>query len=243
MSISATLVHSLNDVSLSHFLMVSLSHSLSLSFLLLLLSPSSLRPHCLHPPPSHTAVDLTDQHIAPREEKTLPDTPLSLEREHRTNVYPRPEKIKLKPVTMLPFRKKRRRHRHRRVPHRADTSSSSSDSESESESDQSDHDADGAHTAQHDYNRFQHLFDIQRFVARRYNVTQPVCVGVSPIMSFRQTRQKVRLPRPSVDKIYFYVRRIFDQARLNPECSIIALIYIERLMNFVDIKLTNENWV
>lgn len=47
---------------------------------------------------------------------------------------------------------------------------------------------------------------------------------------------------PTANDIYDFAFRIFCKARLTPECSIVCLIYIERLMFECDVFLLSRNW-
>eukprot|EP00615_Pteridomonas_danica_P006897 CAMPEP_0114344714 /NCGR_PEP_ID=MMETSP0101-20121206/11638_1 /TAXON_ID=38822 ORGANISM="Pteridomonas danica, Strain PT" /NCGR_SAMPLE_ID=MMETSP0101 /ASSEMBLY_ACC=CAM_ASM_000211 /LENGTH=217 /DNA_ID=CAMNT_0001480223 /DNA_START=76 /DNA_END=726 /DNA_ORIENTATION=- len=48
--------------------------------------------------------------------------------------------------------------------------------------------------------------------------------------------------RPSESDIYGFISVLFKQARLSSECSIVCLIYVERLMEKGSVPLTSETW-
>lgn len=47
---------------------------------------------------------------------------------------------------------------------------------------------------------------------------------------------------PSVDCIYKFLSRIYREARYSPECHIIALVYINRVLATTELLLTLRNW-
>jgi ribosomal protein L18 len=47
---------------------------------------------------------------------------------------------------------------------------------------------------------------------------------------------------PSTDSISFYLRQIFQTAQCSVDCTIVCLIYIERLLERSGLKLTVKNW-
>lgn len=47
---------------------------------------------------------------------------------------------------------------------------------------------------------------------------------------------------PSVEEIYSFMSSVFEQAQFSPECNVIALVYINRLMSLSGIPLNAKNW-
>jgi len=47
---------------------------------------------------------------------------------------------------------------------------------------------------------------------------------------------------PSVERIYSFLRHLFVEAELSSECSVVCLIYMERLMERADVDLLASNW-
>jgi len=86
-------------------------------------------------------------------------------------------------------------------------------------------------------------FDIDNFVRRRYNVMLPVLPKTSCMTIFRQRLRKNQVPTPDQDRIHGFVKKICYRAKLNPEIVIIALIYIERLMETNALNLSARNWI
>lgn len=56
-----------------------------------------------------------------------------------------------------------------------------------------------------------------------------------------QRRAMLRKP-PSVDDIFEFMRAIYDCAQFSPECCIICLVYINRLIAFTGMPLGPTNW-
>jgi hypothetical protein len=88
------------------------------------------------------------------------------------------------------------------------------------------------------------VFDIDHYLARSYSVQVPLLARLAPVSLFEQRRQYHSVPiPPSVRDVWRLLKRLFDQARLNAECVIIALIYLERLMETRNLALTPRNWI
>ncbi|CAN0488955.1 unnamed protein product, partial [Phaeothamnion confervicola] len=47
---------------------------------------------------------------------------------------------------------------------------------------------------------------------------------------------------PKVDTIYEFIRTLFNKACLSSECSIVCLIYVERLMEVASVPLLRTTW-
>ena len=89
----------------------------------------------------------------------------------------------------------------------------------------------------------QDVFDIDHYLARSYAVKVPLITRLIPFSSYEQKRHYHFVPTPTVAHIHKFIKRLFDQAPLNAECVIIALIYIERLMETRSLVLTARNWI
>jgi hypothetical protein len=88
------------------------------------------------------------------------------------------------------------------------------------------------------------IFDIDHYLPRSYSAHVPLMARVAPVSLFEQRRQYHTVPcPPSVRDVWSLLRRLFEQARLNAECVIIALIYVERLMETRSLALTPRNWL
>jgi len=89
----------------------------------------------------------------------------------------------------------------------------------------------------------QKQFDIDHFIRKTFNVTLPIVPKVHSFSVFKQVPKVNTVPVPDVQKIYKFIKRIFDKARLHAEAVIIALIYIERLIKKKNINLDTRNWI
>jgi len=87
------------------------------------------------------------------------------------------------------------------------------------------------------------IFDIDHYLKRSYQVQMPILAHVAPMTPVVQRRQYHHLPLPSSDHIYAFIKRLMEQAKLNAECIIICLIYIERIMDTRGLVLTSRNWI
>lgn len=47
---------------------------------------------------------------------------------------------------------------------------------------------------------------------------------------------------PSMDEIYSFLKKTFKVAKWSPECHIMALVYVNRLTGYTNIRLHNANW-
>lgn len=90
----------------------------------------------------------------------------------------------------------------------------------------------------------QASYDIDRFLKPQMNVRLPVTTTFSLFSWFAQTPKETIVPElPDEGKIFRFCRRVVDRCHLNAECVIIALIYIERLMENINIYMSTRNWI
>lgn len=90
----------------------------------------------------------------------------------------------------------------------------------------------------------QCVYDIDKYINKRYNVIVPVTANPFGFTMFHQTQKKNIVPElPDEKKIYKLCKRIVDRCHLNAESVIIALIYLERLMEMTGVRLTGRNWI
>lgn len=47
---------------------------------------------------------------------------------------------------------------------------------------------------------------------------------------------------PTVDEIYEFIKTLFNKAQLSSECSLVCLIYVERLMETAHVPLLASTW-
>lgn len=59
------------------------------------------------------------------------------------------------------------------------------------------------------------IFDIDHYLARSYAVQVPLMARLTPFSAYEQKRQYHFVPVPTVEHVHKFIKRIFDQARLN----------------------------
>lgn len=47
---------------------------------------------------------------------------------------------------------------------------------------------------------------------------------------------------PAVKQIYAFLKQVFEVGQFNPECCVISLVYINRLIGVTGVPLTQSNW-
>ena len=61
-----------------------------------------------------------------------------------------------------------------------------------------------------------------------------VCYGI---------RQHINVyKKPSLNEVHLFLSELFTKAQLSAECSIVCLIYIERLMEKANVPLVAKTW-
>jgi hypothetical protein len=71
----------------------------------------------------------------------------------------------------------------------------------------------------------------------------PTTLPLAMFTVFQQAPLTLTMPIPSLSGIRSFVRRLFDRTHMNAECVIIALIYVERLIDMTNRPLTARNWL
>lgn len=59
---------------------------------------------------------------------------------------------------------------------------------------------------------------------------------------FDEARRAMLRETPSTDNIYEFMKALYDCAQFSPECCIISLVYINRLIAFTQLPLYPTNW-
>lgn len=91
--------------------------------------------------------------------------------------------------------------------------------------------------------RMADIFDEKYFVSPtlRYNfVHAPIMALPGAMFTLREVRSTPKVP--TVDEIYGFVKTLFNKACLSSECSLVCLIYVERLMETAHVPLLAGNW-
>lgn len=90
----------------------------------------------------------------------------------------------------------------------------------------------------------QTVYDIDKFLKPQLTVRLPITSSLPFFSTFNQTPKEIIVPDlPDESKIFRFCKRVVDRCHLNAECVIIALIYIERLMENISISVSHRNWI
>lgn len=87
----------------------------------------------------------------------------------------------------------------------------------------------------------QNIYDIDKFLKPQLNVRLPLTSTLPFFSAVNQTPKIIIVPDlPDESKIFRFCKRVVDRCHLNAECVIIALIYIERLMENMSINIRSH---
>ncbi|KAG5178816.1 hypothetical protein JKP88DRAFT_264538 [Tribonema minus] len=89
------------------------------------------------------------------------------------------------------------------------------------------------------------LFHERHYVSPRYRCTFVRALGAAgalPCSAFAMAKVETEPTAPSVEAIYEFIRTLFNRACLSSECSLVCLIYIERLMEVAAVPLLATTW-
>ena len=86
------------------------------------------------------------------------------------------------------------------------------------------------------------IFSEENFESQRYMynfVRMPIsrigfCYGIQ--------RQRKIYTAPTLSQVHHFLETLFVKAQLSPECSIVSLIYVERLMEQANVPLVAQTW-
>lgn len=85
-------------------------------------------------------------------------------------------------------------------------------------------------------------FSEEHFVKPQRRHYLDVLPGLRMLTCFHMVNVRPQYRHPSHETIFTFIERLFKRARLDPGCSIICLIYVERLMNRTGLYLLRRNW-
>lgn len=86
------------------------------------------------------------------------------------------------------------------------------------------------------------IFREEHFVTPQYKYTFVRLPRVFPMTSFVMEKVSSKRHVPSVDEIFRFCKNLFNKAQLSAECTIVCLIYIERLMEQANVPLLAVTW-
>lgn len=86
------------------------------------------------------------------------------------------------------------------------------------------------------------LFTESNYITKRFKCT-PIYIPMAKpgiILPMKEIKHKPILP--TCDEIYHFAHQLFKQVQLSSECSIVCLIYVERLMEVAKVPLLADTW-
>ncbi|KAF0696635.1 Aste57867_12616 [Aphanomyces stellatus] len=86
------------------------------------------------------------------------------------------------------------------------------------------------------------VFDEEHFVTPQYKYQFVRLPMLHPLTYYKMDKVSCKTHLPSVDEIFRFCKNLFNRAQLSAECTIVCLIYIERLMERANIPLLGASW-
>jgi hypothetical protein len=86
------------------------------------------------------------------------------------------------------------------------------------------------------------VFDEEHFVSPQYKYSFVRVPMMHPLTYYRMEKLNCKTHIPSVEEIFRFCKNLFNRAQLSAECTIVCLIYIERLMERAHIPLLGSSW-
>ena len=85
-------------------------------------------------------------------------------------------------------------------------------------------------------------FDEENFATPRYKCSIVRVPMARPGVVYSMRKIRVVHTTPTVDEIYDFAHQLFKKVQLSSECSIVCLIYVEKLMADAKVPLVAETW-
>jgi hypothetical protein len=86
------------------------------------------------------------------------------------------------------------------------------------------------------------LFSDEQFVTPRYKCTMVRVAMARPSTVFGLRKIRLNFSIPAEEEIYEFGHQLFKSVQLSSECSIVCLIYVERLMEVAKVPLVSSTW-
>ncbi|GLD99626.1 hypothetical protein PINS_up008352 [Pythium insidiosum] len=86
------------------------------------------------------------------------------------------------------------------------------------------------------------LFREEHFVTPQFRYTFLRLPRVHPLTCYMMEKVTAKSHVPTVDEIFRFCKNLFNKAQLSAECTIVCLIYIERLMEQAAVPLLAGTW-
>lgn len=85
-------------------------------------------------------------------------------------------------------------------------------------------------------------FSEENFISPQfvYHFVRTPLIRLGFCYGLRKLQHKCGTPTPN--EVYLFIRTLFLKAHLSPECSIVCLIYVERLMEIAKVPLVSATW-
>lgn len=85
-------------------------------------------------------------------------------------------------------------------------------------------------------------FSEDRFATPRYKCSMVRVPMACPGVVYSMRKLRVVYRTPSTDEIYDFAHQLFKKVQLSSECSIVCLIYVEKLMEVAKVPLVASTW-
>ncbi|KAL7431519.1 hypothetical protein ACHAXH_007628 [Discostella pseudostelligera] len=85
-------------------------------------------------------------------------------------------------------------------------------------------------------------FNEDNFVTPRYKCSMVRVPMARPGVVYSMRKIRVVHTTPTTDEIYEFAHQLFKKVQLSSECSIVCLIYVEKLMEVSKVPLVSETW-
>lgn len=85
-------------------------------------------------------------------------------------------------------------------------------------------------------------FSEERFATPRYKCSMVRVPMASPGVVYSMRKIRVDYRTPTTDEIYDFAHQLFKKVQLSSECSIVCLIYVEKLMEVAKVPLVARTW-
>nr|CCA23804.1 cyclinYlike protein putative [Albugo laibachii Nc14] len=86
------------------------------------------------------------------------------------------------------------------------------------------------------------LFREEHFTTPQYRYTFLRYPRLHPLTTYLMEKVTSKAHVPNVEEIFRFCQHLFQKAQLSPECTIVCLIYIERLMEQAGVPLLAATW-
>jgi hypothetical protein len=85
-------------------------------------------------------------------------------------------------------------------------------------------------------------FNEENYATPRYKISMVRVPMARPGAVYSKRKIRVVHTTPTTDEIYEFAHQLFKKVQLSSECSIVCLIYVEKLMEVAKVPLVSETW-